>query len=108
MSYYVKRGEIPHKRHTRFRKPDGSLYAEELVSSKGFSGICSLLYHNEPPTVIKAADNPEPIPVNIAKGGKLEPVHLRTLSLKSTGTIYKGPHSGHDQQGRNAVDLQWR
>lgn len=88
MSYYVKRGNIPHKRHTRFRKPDGSLYAEELVSSKGFSGICSLLYHNEPPTVIKAADNPEPVPVNIAKGGKLEPVHLRTLSLKSTGTDF--------------------
>jgi homogentisate 1,2-dioxygenase len=37
MPHYTKRGSIPHKRHTQFRKPDGSLYAEELVSTEGFS-----------------------------------------------------------------------
>ena len=48
--FYVQRGEIPHKRHTQFRKPDGSLYAEELFGVEGFAGRASLLYHNTPPT----------------------------------------------------------
>src|SRR5438270_149133 len=29
MPYYRAVGEVPRKRHTQFRKPDGSLYAEE-------------------------------------------------------------------------------
>jgi len=48
--YYLQRGQIPHKRHTQFRKPDGSLYAEELFGVEGFSGKASLLYHHTPPT----------------------------------------------------------
>ena len=44
--FYVHRGEIPHKRHTQFRKPDGSLYAEELFGVEGFAGRASLLYHH--------------------------------------------------------------
>ncbi len=37
MAHYQKRGSVPIKRHTAFRKPDGNLFAEELVSSEGFS-----------------------------------------------------------------------
>ncbi len=48
--FYVQHGEIPHKRHTQFRKNDGSLYAEELFGVEGFSGRASLLYHHTPPT----------------------------------------------------------
>ena len=29
MSYHLRRGDVPHKRHTQFRQPDGSLYHEE-------------------------------------------------------------------------------
>ena len=53
MTYYHRLGEIPPKRHTQFRQPDGSLYAEELVSSRGFSGIYSNLYHIHPPTRVE-------------------------------------------------------
>ncbi len=45
MPGYQQRGTIPPKRHTIFRKPDGSLYAEELVSTEGFSAVYSLVYH---------------------------------------------------------------
>ena len=31
MVYYYKLGNLPHKRHTQFRKPDGSLYHEEVM-----------------------------------------------------------------------------
>jgi homogentisate 1,2-dioxygenase len=50
MPSYSRLGEVPHKRHTQFRKPDGSLYAEELFGEEGFSGMYSLLYHRFPPT----------------------------------------------------------
>jgi homogentisate 1,2-dioxygenase len=50
MPSYQRLGEVPHKRHTQFRKPDGGLYAEELFGEEGFSGVYSLLYHQHPPT----------------------------------------------------------
>lgn len=53
MSFYNKLGQIPPKRHTQFRKPDGTLYHEELFSTEGFSNTYSLLYHLYPPTKIK-------------------------------------------------------
>src|SRR5437870_3550614 len=50
MPRYVTLGSIPRKRHTQFRKPDGSLYSEQVFGTKGFSGIASILYHVHPPT----------------------------------------------------------
>ncbi|HEU0235426.1 MAG TPA: hypothetical protein VFR14_03180, partial [Candidatus Limnocylindrales bacterium] len=48
--FYVARGNVPPKRHTQHRAPDGSLYAEELFGVEGFTGRSSLLYHLVPPT----------------------------------------------------------
>ena len=45
MPYYRSVGEVPRKRHTQFRQPDGGLYAEELMGQEGFSSDSSLLYH---------------------------------------------------------------
>ena len=50
MPHYLKLGNIPTKRHTVFRQPNGEMYAEELMGSDGFSGPSSLLYHIHPPT----------------------------------------------------------
>lgn len=50
MPSYQRLGQVPHKRHTQHRKPDGGLYAEELFGEEGFSGCYSLLYHQHPPT----------------------------------------------------------
>ena len=58
MPQYHSLGNFPHKRHTQFRKPDGSLYSEELVSTHGFSNVYSLIYHNHPPTLVKAVGEP--------------------------------------------------
>ncbi len=38
MPSYHRLGQIPPKRHTQFRKPDGTLYYEELFGTEGFSG----------------------------------------------------------------------
>ncbi len=52
MPFYYKLGNIPAKRHTQFRQPDGSLYQEQLFGTIGFDGMSSLLYHIHPPTVV--------------------------------------------------------
>src|SRR4029450_11658648 len=56
MPYYYKLGTTPHKRHTQFRRPDGSLYSEQLFSTEGFSNDYALLYHCHPPTRIIQTD----------------------------------------------------
>lgn len=57
MPFYHKLGQIPHKRHTQFRKPDGKLYREEVMGLEGFSSLQSILYHHFlPPRVKKTAD----------------------------------------------------
>lgn len=88
MAYYYTLGDIPHKRHTQFRQPDGSLYAEQLVGTLGFSGVSSLLYHINPPTQISRIGEPVAFAPKKAEGVKLAPHHLRTLSQKTTGTDY--------------------
>jgi homogentisate 1,2-dioxygenase len=53
MPAYHRLGEVPQKRHTQFRKADGTLYAEELFGTEGFSGNYSILYYYCPPTQVK-------------------------------------------------------
>ena len=54
--YYQAVGDIPRKRHTQFRRPDGGLYSEELMGQEGFSSESSLLYHRHPPTAVRSID----------------------------------------------------
>lgn len=53
MPFYHKLGKIPHKRHTTFRKADGSLHYEQLFGTIGFDGMSSLMYHLHRPTMVK-------------------------------------------------------
>ena len=57
MPFYHKLGQIPHKRHVQYRKPDGGLYREELIGLEGFSSLQSILYHHFlPPRIVKSED----------------------------------------------------
>ncbi|MDX1941272.1 MAG: homogentisate 1,2-dioxygenase [Saprospiraceae bacterium] len=81
--HYHSLGQIPPKRHTQFRKPDGSLYHEELFSTEGFSNLYSLVYHAHPPTQIVQVGEPYSVAPKIVfdkqlkhrslKGFKIEP-----------------------------------
>src|SRR5690606_8033650 len=53
MPLYHKLGKIPPKRHTIFRKKDGSLHYEQLFGTIGFDGMSSLMYHLYRPTMVK-------------------------------------------------------
>lgn len=85
MPYYRSVGEVPRKRHTQFRQPDGSLYAEELMGQEGFSSDSSLLYHRHAPTAILAADEFTPSTFTRTPNLPLKPRHLRTHKLDAGG-----------------------
>lgn len=72
MPHYHKSGNIPPKRHTQFRKPDGNLYAEQLVSTEGFSDLYSLVYHSYPPTLVQKVDKPYEISSKISIENNLQ------------------------------------
>jgi homogentisate 1,2-dioxygenase len=67
MPYYHRLGEIPAKRHTQFRKKDGSLFSEQLFSTEGFSSDYSLLYHMHPPTTIIESEEPVDVRPEVAE-----------------------------------------
>ena len=81
MASYRSVGEIPPKRHTAFRQPDGSLYSEELMGEEGFSSDSSLLYHRGIPSAMSGARN-WPLPdLSTTPNHPLRPVHLRLPEL---------------------------
>lgn len=79
---YIQQGNIPHKRHTVFKSPEGNYYYEQLFGTEGFSGVSSLLYHIHRPTQIKSIGTPKDVSPKIAieknvtprmfKGGKIQ------------------------------------
>lgn len=77
MPFYHTLGQIPPKRHTQFRKPDGSLYHEELFSTEGFSNIYSLLYHLYPPTKIRQVGDPFSVEPKVVMSKQLQPRSLK-------------------------------
>ena len=85
MPYYRAVGELPSKRHTQFRRPDGRLYSEELMGQEGFSSDSSLLYHLHPPTAIVDSVAYEPGTGQSYANHPLKPRHLRTHKLDGSG-----------------------
>lgn len=53
MPLYHALGNIPHKRHTIHKSPEGNHYYEQLFGTVGFDGMSSLLYHVHRPTQVK-------------------------------------------------------
>ena len=80
--FYVQRGEIPHKRHTQFRKADGSLYAEELFGVEGFAGRASLLYHHTPPTQTHKVEKVRDVAMELADEDRSGPHRHHLVNTK--------------------------
>lgn len=90
MTYYSKLGQIPHKRHTQFRQPDGSLYHEELMGIHGFAGIQSILYHLRPPTQIRRVAGHKRVVLDYVDDIALKPRHLRSAPVPAGGDAVEG------------------
>lgn len=80
--HYYSLGKIPHKRHTQFRKADGSLYSEELFSTEGFSNVYSILYHSYPPTQIVQAGEPYSVAPKLVHDRQLKHRSLKGFDIK--------------------------
>jgi homogentisate 1,2-dioxygenase len=93
MPIYHTLGSIPRKRHTVFRRPDGGLYAEELMGHDGFTGASSLLYHTYPPTTVLTARRAREINWEIDDNTSLRHRHFRTshAPVRGSATLDRVP-----------------
>jgi len=82
MPFYHKLGNIPHKRHTQFRKPDGSLYYEQLFGTIGFDGMSTNSYHEQRPTQVKEIKNQYNVAPKIALANNIKSYRLKGFQVK--------------------------
>ena len=82
MPFYHKLGKIPPKRHTQFRKPDGSLYAEQLFGTIGFDGMSTNSYHEQRPTQVKEIRKQYSVAPKIAKTNHIQSYRFRGFQVK--------------------------
>lgn len=85
MPHYMRMGEVPPKRHTQFRKDDGSLYKEEVFGTEGFDGVESILYHHHAPTRFKEVKGRKDVAPKLWDVGEYRHHHLRCGKVDSSG-----------------------
>ena len=81
MPFYHKLGNIPPKRHTQFRKPNGDLYYEQLFGTIGFDGMSTNSYHEHRPTQVKDITKQYSIAPKIAKSNNIQSYRLRGFQV---------------------------
>ena len=81
MPFYHKLGNIPPKRHTQFRKKDGSLYYEQLFGTIGFDGMSTNSYHEHRPTMVKEIRKQYSVKPKIAKANNIQSYRFRGFQV---------------------------
>lgn len=81
MPFYHKLGKIPPKRHTVFKKPDGSLYYEQLFGTIGFDGMSSNMYHEQRPTQVKEVKGSYDARPKIAKENNIKSYRFKGFQI---------------------------
>ena len=81
MPFYHKLGKIPPKRHTQFRKKDGSLYYEQLFGTIGFDGMSTNSYHEYRPTMVKEIRKQYSVAPKIAKANNIQSYRFRGFQV---------------------------
>ncbi len=81
MPFYHKLGNIPPKRHTIFRKPNGDLYYEQLFGTIGFDGMSTNSYHEHRPTQVKEIRKQSSVAPKIAKANNIQSYRLRGFQV---------------------------
>ncbi|MDN3705560.1 homogentisate 1,2-dioxygenase [Myroides ceti] len=81
MPMYHKLGNIPPKRHTIFRKPNGDLYYEQLFGTIGFDGMSTNMYHEHRPTQVKEIKGSYSVAPKIAKANNIQSYRFRGFQV---------------------------
>jgi len=84
MPIYHKLGNIPQKRHTIFKSPQGDFYYEQLFGTEGFHGHSSLLYHTHRPTQVKEILKSYSVEPKVAIGKNIKSLLLKGFDIKPT------------------------
>lgn len=87
--HYYSLGKIPQKRHTQFRKFDGTLYHEQLFSTEGFSDMYSTLYHCNAPTQIVQVGEPYSVAPKTIHDKQLKHRSLKGFEVKPEADYLK-------------------
>jgi len=82
MPFYQKLGEIPKKRHTVYRKEDGSLFHEQVFGTAGFAGMASIMYHLQPPTRVIRYEKQYSVAPEVAIEKNLKNTRLKGFQVK--------------------------
>lgn len=82
MPFYHRLGEIPPKRHTQFRKPNGELYSEQLFGTIGFDGMSTNSYHVHRPTQVKEIRKQYSVAPKIALENSIKSYRFRGFQIK--------------------------
>lgn len=90
MPRYHHLGNFPQKHHVQFRQPDGTLYTEQLFSTRGFSGPTSTLYHVNSPTEVSGWTDLGTVKVEFLKDEALRHRHLLTADMPAFGDAVSG------------------
>lgn len=81
MPFYRSVGNVPPKRHTQHRSPEGDIYFEELMGEEGFSSNSSLLYHVHIPSTVVEYRAWDLSDQTLVPNHPLVPRHLSTHKL---------------------------
>lgn len=88
--YYRTLGSVPRKRHIQFKKEDGTLYREQVMGTKGFSGTQSILYHHHMPTSVSETSFYKSLNIEFEEQSSLQHRHIRTNNIEKTGDALEG------------------
>lgn len=103
MPRYHRLGELPQKHHVQFRRPDGALYTEQLISTIGFSGPMSTTYHYYSPTEVSGWEDVGSVKPTYLDDEPVRHRHLKTAQMTPRGDAISGriPLMGNQ-------DVEWR
>ncbi|MET3194558.1 homogentisate 1,2-dioxygenase [Gottfriedia sp. OAE603] len=88
--YYRTLGKVPRKRHIQFKKEDGTLFREQVMGTKGFSGTQSILYHHHMPTSVSETSFYKSLNIEFEEQSSLQHRHIRTNNIEKTGDALEG------------------
>lgn len=90
MPRYHRLGNLPPYRHVQFRKENGELYTEQLLSTRGFSGPTTLTYHINLPTAVAGWKDLGHVAPTFLHDEPLHHRHLLTSRMKPRGDAITG------------------
>jgi homogentisate 1,2-dioxygenase len=94
MPAYLKRGEVPPKRHTEFHTKPGykgeGIFYEEVVTLAGFGRAYSIVYHLRPPTRVRKVEAAGTVTIETIEQPALRHHHIKTAAIKPAGDPISG------------------